>query len=70
MGLKADGTVVAVGDNASGQCDVGDWTDIVAVSAGSGHTVGLRTDGTVVAVGDNAYGQNDVSSWTDIALPE
>ena len=28
IGLKADGTVVAVGDNNFGQCDVSDWKDI------------------------------------------
>ena len=28
VGLKADGTVVAVGDNGKGQCDVSGWTDI------------------------------------------
>ncbi|MCK4354112.1 MAG: hypothetical protein KAW83_02550 [Dehalococcoidia bacterium] len=26
VGLKSDGTVVAVGWNAAGQCDVGGWT--------------------------------------------
>ena len=36
VGLKSDGTVVAVGDNDDGQCEVADWTDIVAVSAGTG----------------------------------
>ncbi len=66
VGLKADGTVAAVGDNYFGQCDVSDWTDIVAVAAGSSHTVGLRADGRVVAVGDNEDGQCDVSGWTDI----
>ena len=66
VGLKADGTVLAAGENKSGQCGVGDWTDIVAVSAGSNHTVGLKSDGTVVAVGGNAFGQCDVSGWTDI----
>jgi alpha-tubulin suppressor-like RCC1 family protein len=25
VGLKADGTVVAVGDNSFGQCNVGGW---------------------------------------------
>lgn len=25
MALKADGTVVAVGNNDDGQCNVGDW---------------------------------------------
>lgn len=66
VALRNDGTLVAVGDNDFGQCDVGSWTDIVAVSAGSHHTVGLRKDGTVVAVGHNEYGQCDVSNWTDI----
>ncbi|MEH6996676.1 chromosome condensation regulator, partial [Neobacillus drentensis] len=27
-GLKSDGTVVAVGDNEYGQCDVSDWSGI------------------------------------------
>ena len=66
VGLKSDGTVVAVGKNGNGQCDVGNWTDIVAVSAGYWHTVGLKADGTVVAVGSNGSGQCDVSRWTDI----
>ena len=70
VGLKSDGTVVAVGDNEYGQCDVSDWTDIVAVSAGGDigfeHTVGLKSDGTVMAVGYNRHGQCKVSDWTDI----
>ena len=28
VGLKADGTVVAVGANGDGQCDVSDWRGI------------------------------------------
>ena len=66
IGLKADGTVVAVGNNDCGQCNVSDWTDIVAISAGGSHTVGLRADGTVVAVGDNEGGKRDVGDWTNI----
>ena len=66
VGLEVDGTVVAVGSNGKGQCDVSGWQDCVAVSAGFWHTVGLKADGTVVAVGYNAYGQCDVSDWTDI----
>jgi len=71
VGLKSDSTVVAVGDNARGQCNVTEWNSIVAVSAYGGsltsnHTVGLKKDGTVVAVGSNGYGQCNVSSWNDI----
>ena len=66
VGLKADGTVVAVGYNWYGQCDVSGWADIVAISAGDYHTVGLKADGTVVAVGGNDYGQCDVGGWENI----
>ena len=58
--------MVATGFNSDGECNVGNWTDIVAISAGYSHTVGLRFDGTVVATGDNEYGQCDVRAWTDI----
>ena len=66
VGLKTDGTVVAVGENINKRCNVGGWTDITQVAAGWGYTVGLKTDGTVVAVGyDYVYGHNDVGDWTD-----
>ncbi|MEA4913080.1 MAG: hypothetical protein VB061_00705 [Christensenella sp.] len=48
VGLKSDGTVVAVGSDKNGQLNVGDWENIVAVSAGQGYTIGLKADGTVV----------------------
>ena len=66
VGLRSNGTVVAVGRNDDGECKVGGWSDIVDVSAGGRHTIGLRRDGTVVAVGYNEYGQCDVSGWTNI----
>ena len=66
VGLKADGTVVAVGSEYYGKLEVSDWKDIMAVAAGDDHTVGLKANGTVVAVGENDYGQCDVSGWTDI----
>jgi len=49
VGLKSDGTVVAVGDETFGRCNVDGWTDIVQVAAGGYHTVGVKSDGTVVA---------------------
>ena len=66
VGLKSDGTVVAVGRNDAGQCEVGLWTDIVQIAAGVYHTVGLKSDGTVVTVGQNDVGQCEVGLWTDI----
>ena len=59
MGVKSDGTVVAVGDNGEGQCNVGGWTDIAQVAAGRWHTVGVKSDGTVVAAGFEA----ELAKW-------
>jgi hypothetical protein len=66
IGLRADGTVVAAGENHYGMLDVDGWTDIVAVAAADSFTVGLRADGTMVGVGDNSNGQLDFGDWTDI----
>ena len=66
VAVKSDGTVLASGENGSGQCNVSEWTDVIAVSAGIEHTLALKSDGTCVATGDNTYGQCNVSDWTDI----
>ena len=67
VGLTSSGTLVAAGNNDSGQCAVGDWENIIQIATGEAHTVGLKYDGTVVAVGDNDYHQCEVSGWTGIA---
>lgn len=66
VALRRDGTVAAAGNNDKGQCNVQDWTDIIAVAAGFEYTVGLRSDGTVAATGFNNNGQCNVQGWTDI----
>lgn len=72
VGLRADGTVVAVGDNSYGQCNVTgkEWRNIVAIAAGDWHTVGLRADGTVVStkpeVASFYLGACDVDDWKGI----
>ncbi len=66
FGIKRSGTVVAVGYNESGQCNVNHWRNIVSVSAHGWRTVGLKADGTVVAVGYNKNGGCNVSDWRDI----
>ena len=43
-GLRADGTVVAVGDNSRGQCETSEWNNIIDISAGNGYTMGLTSD--------------------------
>jgi len=59
VGLKADGTVVAVGWNYHGQCNVSSWTNVIQVAAGAWQTVGLKSDGTVVAAGLEA----ELAKW-------
>ena len=66
VGLKANGKVLACGNNDNGQCNVSKWKDIVSISAGNCHTVGLKKDGTVVACGNNYYGQCNVMKWENI----
>jgi alpha-tubulin suppressor-like RCC1 family protein len=66
VGLRSDGTVLAVGNNQYGQCNIASWKDITQVAAGCEFTLGLKSNGTVVAVGDNYAHQCNVSDWTDI----
>ena len=61
LGLKSDGTIVAWGNNAHGQCDVpAPNGDFVRVAGGGSHSLGLKSDGTIVAWGRNDEGQCDV----------
>ena len=68
IGVRSDGTVLAVGRNNAGQTNVSGWTDIVAAAGGDTFTAGLKSDGTVVAVGDNTFHQTEVTGtgWTGI----
>ena len=51
IGLRADGTVVAAGQNYAGQCDVEDWKDIVYIAAGRTCTLGITADGDLKIAG-------------------
>jgi len=66
VGLKADGTVLACGDNSFGQCEVAGIKNAKAIAAGAYHTLVLLDNGTVAAIGRNDEGQCEVSEWKDI----
>ncbi len=76
VGLRRDGTVVAIGNPAFymppqwprrlGVTEISQWTDIVEIAVGAAHTVGLRKDGTVVATGMDECGETDVWNWRGI----
>jgi len=51
LGLKSDGTVVAMGEDDFGQCNVSSWKDIIAIEAGGHFSIGIRRNGTVVTAG-------------------
>ncbi len=70
LALLADGSVVAWGNNASGQLGNGTTTSsaapvavsglaagVISLAAGGAHSLAIRADGTLAAWGDNTFGQ-------------
>ena len=55
VGLKTDGTVIAIGDDLEGQCKTKGkkWKKIVGIAAGDWYTVGLKKNGKVLITGEN-----------------
>lgn len=70
VGLKSDGTVVAVGDNNHNQLEVSEWEQVISIAAGDYHTVGLTSNGRVLYAGDrnDEYIDQDgyVKNWNNI----
>lgn len=62
VGLLRNGTVVAVGRDHKGQCNVGHWSNVVQICCKHDQTAGLKSDGTVVTT----YGDKDIEKWKDI----
>ena len=52
---------MAWGDNTAGQCNVpAGLSNVMAIAAGSGHSVALLNTNTLVAWGDNRSGQANI----------
>lgn len=61
IGLKADGSIIAWGDNHYSQSDVPfSNAKFIGVSAGWSHTLALTAEGSVFAWGDALAGETDV----------
>ncbi|MBL8521835.1 MAG: choice-of-anchor D domain-containing protein, partial [Betaproteobacteria bacterium] len=81
LAVLVDGSVVAWGNNASGQLGnnstvsssspvvIGGLSNIVAVAAGGAHSLALKNDATVLAWGDNAFGQLGVNDTNNRLTP-
>lgn len=69
--IRKDGSVVAYGDNSSGQCYVDDWNniDIVYLYTEPGCIYGISRDGSINYVG-YIYGYDDPSYWSGIKTDE
>jgi alpha-tubulin suppressor-like RCC1 family protein len=52
----------------TGACDADEWEDVVALAAGSYHTIGATASRRVLAAGGNSHGQRDVGGWQDIVV--
>jgi alpha-tubulin suppressor-like RCC1 family protein len=63
LALRADGTVVAWGNNSNGQTNVpASATNIVAVAAGGTFSLALRADGTLLTWGNSNNGLLNIPS--------
>lgn len=73
LALRADGTVVARGNNEHGQCNVSEWRDIIDIAAIYTTSFGLKADGTVVRAGGNGtpmeYDTTDLASIVACSTP-
>jgi hypothetical protein len=51
VGLRSDGTVIAVGSNYRGQCDVEKWQNVVYIDACGCCTIGITAEGELLLAG-------------------
>ena len=70
VGLRADGTVTAVGDNYAGQCDVEDWSGVARIAPGESGTVGITEDGRVLLAGTLPGDYFVAETWPAVTVPE
>ena len=67
LALRANGTVVAWGNNTSGQTTIPvGLSGVVHIAAGQSHSVALLNTGRVIAWGDNSFGQLNVPNMENV----
>ncbi len=75
VGLRKNGTVVAVGDQTvpnrddNGRLtDYAKWYGVRAIAAGDGFTAGLCYGGHVLTAGRNDFGQCETETWNNVVF--
>jgi alpha-tubulin suppressor-like RCC1 family protein len=69
LALTANGTVVAWGDNSSGQCSIPNGlSGVVQVAAGKNHSIAVKADGTIVRWGSTSSGLATIPSGITNAI--
>ena len=63
VGLKKDGTVVAVGVNYDDRCETGTRSKVIELATGGYYSVALKEDGTLYGTGASDDGQLNVGGW-------
>lgn len=60
-----DGTLVAIGSNQYGECEIKDWHDLKSVAAGTGFTAALTQDGHILLAGEIEK-HDEIPKWNDV----
>lgn len=67
VGLKENQTVVAVGDNKYGQCDVGGFAHVTQITCGEYCTIALTEQTNVLSAGLNDETRAAVAGWNQLS---
>lgn len=71
VGLRKDGSVVAVGDNTYNQCNFEGWgNDVIAIAAGDWFTVALHSDGSISITSPDKDKEQEANLYTGACTAE
>jgi len=65
LGLKSDGTAIAIGENEFGQCNVENWKNIASVVASTEYSIGIGEDGDISYSGEIGD-LKEIDNWSNI----
>ena len=63
LGIRSDGALLAHFFRSGDAFEIDNYTDVLAVAGGGGHSAIMTRSGQVRAFGNNEYGQCDIGWW-------